>query len=462
MNKQYIKKGVAVILSVLMTASLLVGCGKSGEEKNPQPTDPVETNQQGGENKTGGEDEGKELSGTLTFMHFNPDEGPAFAKAFEDKYPGVKVEVEIITDQNDTYLNAITANIRTGTDVPDVFAAEAAFVKRLVNVDGGYEDLSQAPYNAEDLNDKLLPFTIDIGRSEDGKIRALSHQGTPSAIGYKRSLATEHLGTDDPDEIAKMFASKEKILETAEKLDKAGVNIFPGWNEVMRIYLGARDKGWVVDGKLVIDDKVHEMIDLVKELRDKGYEGEINAWTNQWSAAIEDEENFAWAIPTWGLRWIIISSMEGELENPKASAGEWGLAHASTPYSWGGTWFGISQDSENKELAWEFIKFLTLDEEQAEKHARETGDFTSNLAVIDKLANDDEFVHSLIGQNPYAFYKPIIDQFKGDLLTQYDGTIESAFQNAMDSYLAGNITKDQMFADFKAKVRDAFPNLEVE
>ena len=58
----------------------------------------------------------------------------------------------------------------------------------------------------------------------------------------------------------------------------------------------ARDKGWVVDGKLVIDDKVHEMIDLVKELRDKGYEGEINAWTNQWSAAIEDEENFAWAI----------------------------------------------------------------------------------------------------------------------------------------------------------------------
>ena len=117
---------------------------------------------------------------------------------------------------------------------------------------------------------------------------------------------------------------------------------------------------------------------------------------------------------TWGLRWIIISSMEGELENPKASAGEWGLACVYTIFM-GGTWFGISQDSENKELAWEFIKFLTLDEEQAEKHARETGDFTSNLAVIDKLANDDEFVHSLIGQNPYAFYKPIIDQFKGDL-----------------------------------------------
>ena len=106
MNKQYIKKGVAVVLSLLMTASLLVGCKKDPDQ--PQPTDPVKTEQPGGENKTGGEEKAKDLSGKLIFAHFNPDEGPALAKAFEDKYPGVKVEVEIITDQNDTYLNAIT------------------------------------------------------------------------------------------------------------------------------------------------------------------------------------------------------------------------------------------------------------------------------------------------------------------------------------------------------------------
>ncbi|MDQ2085482.1 ABC transporter substrate-binding protein [Herbivorax sp. ANBcel31] len=460
MNKQYIKKGVAVILSAIMTASLLVGCG--GEDTPPEPADPTPVEDENGDVGDDVGDDDKELSGELTFMHFNPNEGPALAEAFEAKHPGVSVEVEIVTDEEDAYLNAITQDIRSGGNVPDVFAAEVAFVKRLVNLEGGYEDLSQPPYNADQLDDKLLPYTLEVGTCDDGKIRALSHQGTPGAIGYKRTLAREHLGTDDPDEISEMFSSKEKILETAETLGQAGVNIFPAWDELMRIYLGSRDQGWVVDNKLVIDDKVHEMIDIAKELRDSGYDGEMRAWSSQWTAAIEDEENFAWAIPTWGLRWIIISSMEDELDNPMASAGEWGLAHAATPFSWGGTWIGMSQDSEDKELAWEFIKFLTLDEEQAEAHARESGDFTSNIAVIEKLANDDEFEHELIGQNPYAFYEPMIDEISGDIITEYDGTIEDAFTSAMDSFLEGSLTRDEMIDQFKRDVREAFHDLEVD
>ena len=462
MNRQYIKKGVAVILSVLMTASLLVGCGEK-TNGNDDPTPPPESKAPVGDNQgadNGGEDI-KELSGKLVFAHFNNDEASVLADAFTAKYPDVEIEVQITSRDDDAYFTAVTSDIRAGNP-PDVFAAEAADVKRLVNYEGGYDDLSAAPYNAEELYSKLLPFTIDIGKSEDGKIRALSHQGTPAAIGYKRSLAREHLGTDDPAKIAEMFSNKDKIIETAEKLGEAGVNIFPSWGELMRMYLGARQQPWVVDDKLVIDDKIHEMIDLVKELRDKKLEGEMSAWTPQWSAAIEDEENFAWAIPTWGLRWIIISGMDGEEDNPMATAGEWGLAEAPTPYSWGGTWFGIAKDSDNKDLAWEFIQFLTVDEEQAEAHARKTGDFTSNLAVIEKLSQDETFVHELIGQNPYEFFLPMIDEFRGELLTAYDGTIEDAFQNAMDSYLAGKLTKDEMFKQFKDQLRSDFPDLEID
>ncbi|TYQ16452.1 UNVERIFIED_CONTAM: ABC-type glycerol-3-phosphate transport system substrate-binding protein [Acetivibrio alkalicellulosi] len=460
MNKQYIKKGAAVVLSVLMTASLLVGCRDSGgDTPTPTPT-PADTGTDVGNNGDNGEE--KELTGKLSFAHFNEHEASELARAFMDRHPGVEVDVRITVRDNDAYVTAITSDIRSGADVPDVFAAEAADVKRLVNFEGGYEDLSAAPYNAETFDSKLLPFTIDIGRSNDGKIRALSHQGTPAAIGYKRTLAREHLGTDDPKDIAEMFSTPERMMQTAQTLGAAGVNIFPSWGELMRMYLGARSQPWVVDGKLVIDDKVNEMIDLVKEFRDNGYEGGMRAWTPQWSAAINDEENFAWAIPTWGLRWIIVSGMEDEEANPMATAGEWGLAEAPTPYSWGGTWFGMYSGSNNKELAWEFIKFLTIDEEQAEKHARASGDFTSNLAVIEKLANDDSFLHPLINQNPYAFYLPMVDSFRGELLTQYDGTIEDAFQNAMDSYLAGNLDRDGMFRQFKNQVKDDFPEIDVD
>ena len=105
---------------------------------------------------------------------------------------------------------------------------------------------------------------------------------------------------------------------------------------------------------------------------------------------------------------------------------------------------------------------MTLDEEQCEAHARKTGDFTSNLAVIEKLANDDSFAHPLIGQNPYKFYLPLLDQIRPNLITRYDGTIEDAFQEAMKSYLAGTLTKDEMFQQFKDKVRSDIHDIEVD
>ncbi|HQD29426.1 MAG TPA: hypothetical protein PLR29_09350, partial [Acetivibrio saccincola] len=111
MNKQYIKKGVAVVLSVLMTASLLVGCKKDTDQ--PQLISPAETQQNGGEETQGsGKEEKKELKGTLVFAHFNNDEASVLAKAFEAKYPGVKVEVQITDRANDAYVTAVTSDIR--------------------------------------------------------------------------------------------------------------------------------------------------------------------------------------------------------------------------------------------------------------------------------------------------------------------------------------------------------------
>ena len=166
-----------------MTASLLVGCKKILINHSQQIQ---KTEQPGGENKTGGGEKAKDLSGKLIFAHFNNDEASALVDAFKAKYPNVEIEVQITDRANDAYVTTVTSDIRAGNP-PDVFAAEAADVKRLVNYEGGYEDLSDAPYNAEDLKTKLLPYTIEIGRSDDGKIRLIT-SGTLAAIGYKRSL----------------------------------------------------------------------------------------------------------------------------------------------------------------------------------------------------------------------------------------------------------------------------------
>ncbi|NLD50632.1 MAG: extracellular solute-binding protein [Clostridiaceae bacterium] len=166
MNSQFLKRAASIVVSGLMITSLLVGCGPKDEPiTNVEPSASVEPS------KDPGGDTPKELKGEFTFWHFNKDEGPLLAKAFEDKYPGVKINVQITADSDMAYQNKVTAALRAGKGMPDLYAVESAYVKRFVNMPGGFEDLSAAPYNAEELTSKMISYTIDIGRSDDGKIR---------------------------------------------------------------------------------------------------------------------------------------------------------------------------------------------------------------------------------------------------------------------------------------------------
>lgn len=199
---------------------------------------------------------------------------------------------------------------------------------------------------------------------------------------------------------------------------------------------------------MVVDPKMNEFVKTVKALNDEGAQDSLEAWTPQWSAAIQDDTHFAYAIPTWGIPWIIDVN---QAENEKKT-GNWGLAQGPAAYTWGGTWFGMYSKSQNKELAWEFIKFITLDEEQSKAWAKSSGDFISNLNVINELSKDTTFVNATVNQNPYEFFAPSIDKINGSIITQYDDTITNAFQTAMLSYLAGTTTEEQMWAQFKEQV----------
>lgn len=457
MNSQFLKKIASLAISGLVATSLLVGCGpdKPGTDPTSAP-DPTSAGTQT-ENTKKPED----FSGTVTFWHFNDDEASVIKEAFEAVYKNVTVDLQVTADTDGAYQTLMTNTLRSGSGVPDVYALEAAFVKRFVNIPNALKDLSAAPFDAESLKDKLVSYTVDIGRSDDGKIRALSHQACPGAVGYKRDLAKEYLGTDDPTEISAMLSTPEKMLETARKLKTESdgkVKMFAGMADVLEIYLGARSKGWVVDGKLVIDPKIEDYVKIMKTMTDEGLHGNLPAWEPPWSAAIEDDEHFAYAIPTWGIPWIIRVNQAED----KRDKGDWALAEGPYRYTWGGTWYGMYSDTENEELAWELVKFITADDKHLEAWGRDTGDIVSNLSVIDKIAADSSFVDKTVNQNTYEFFKPLLAGIDGSLITEYDDVIKSAFQDAMMTYLAGNTTEDQMWAQFKDQVRSDLDELEVE
>ncbi|SNT20151.1 ABC-type glycerol-3-phosphate transport system, substrate-binding protein [Anaerovirgula multivorans] len=452
MKRMHLMRTITLLLCAILIMLSFTACSKPVESPAPAET-PQEEPQEATEKTP------EDFTGTLTFWHFNNDEGPKLAEAFMAKYPNVVVETQITADTDLAYQNKITSAIRAGSGMPDVFAAENAFVKRFVNLPGGYANISAAPYHAETLVGRNIPYTVDIGKDNSGNIKALSWQACPGGVGYKRDLALEYLGTDNPDEIAAMLSTPEKILETARNLKQASngkVKLFVGTEDLYKIYVGSRTQPWVKDNKLMIDPKMMEFVDIAKTLREEGLEGGIRQWTPAWSAAVADDEHVAYAIPTWAIQWVVAVNAGDEAE-----AGRWGIA-TPIPYYEGGTWAGVSEQSQNKELAWEFVKFLATDADHLRDWAKATGDFVNHLDIVDELMNDSDFVNKTVDQNTYQVYGPMVDKIDGGLITQYDDQMRVAFLNIMQTYLAGNINKEEFLQEFKDQIQADITDLIIE
>ncbi len=455
MKRTYLKKAFALTTVIALSASMFAGCGDNKPEEPANTTSNTDTSS----TSTDTGSTTAELSGDLLFWHFNKDEGPQLAKQFEGKNPKVKVQVQITPTDNLAYRNKVTAAARAGSGLPDILALEAGFVKYMVNLPNCTEDLTAL--GAEEVAKNLVPYTVDIGKDKDGIIRGLSWQAAPGTIGYKRSIAKEYFGTDDPEQVAALLAP-DKIVDTAKTLaQKSGGKavLVPGLDELTRVYMGGRTQPWIVDNKLVIDQVMLDYIDVAKQLRDLKQEGGLRAWKPAWASAVADNKHMCWAIPPWGIPWIIEVN-----DKDRKDKGEWALAKPSYNYYWGGTWLGVGYGSKNKELAWEFIKFTVADQENLASWAKTAnGDCIGTIENIKANAADDSLVVKTLNQNPYKVFEPFIAGIDGKMITEYDDTITNDFNDKLETYLAGKYKdKDTMLKEFKKKVKTDIPTLEVD
>jgi hypothetical protein len=467
-----------LILSLVLTLGLLLGaCTPAAEPTDAAPGDTGDT---GDTEPT--EEMDTEEQVTLTVMSFT-NELMTMAVAFEERYPNVNVEFTMLPMTDGEYQTKLKASIGTA-DVPDVVALEAAFVKEWVEADflANLNDLLPV---AEAL--QTYPAVIEVG-SHEGVTKAYSYQATPGAFFYRRSIAIECFGTDDPAEIQALVADLDKFVEAAATLKECsgGDYYMVGTSgETFNPFLANRSQPWIVDDTLVIDPKVEEFVDFAKLFRDEGYESQASQWTEGWFAGMSDtlvdaegtsKRIFSYFLPTWGLPYVLIP-------NSGDTGGDWAMINGPLAYQWGGTWVGAMADSPNLDWAKEFVKFVALDEQNLtnwatgvytneylraidpsvpEDQAQAPGDFVSSQVVVEKIISTfdgSELYEWLGGQNNYAAFADAAPNVNGSLLTGSDDAIQRALQDQLDQYLLGEITKEEMWDLWLAQVRNEFPEL---
>ncbi len=182
----------------------------------------------------------------------------------------------------------------------------------------------------------------------------------------------------------------------------------------------------------------------------------VNVWDAEaFEEATKDmdkTEVFAFGLPAWGVLTL--------RDNVKDTSGSWGVC-AGPAYGFdGGTYIGISSQSEKKEAAWEYVKFCTLNEETAEWWIEfSEGDTVSLKSALEKHKDDANEVYG--GQKLYAFWLQQAEGIDTSKVTRYDTAIGDAWGNAISAVKTGEKTKEEAINEFYDKIESTYPDITV-
>ncbi|MEK3708325.1 extracellular solute-binding protein [Paenibacillus sp. FSL R7-0198] len=388
----------------------------------------------------------------ITVWSFTDEAGYAIEK-FEQKYPDIKVN--FVNIPGNFYITKLKSALQTTSKAPDVFMIENANIRELIDVPY-LENLSASPYNANELIQEQYAFVQANEQDSEGNVRAIGYQGTPGGIYYRRDLAKKYLGTDDPEKVGSQIDTWEKIFEIGEKVQQLSgnkVHALANWNAISNSYDGIP---WVKDGKLVIDPTYLEVLDLVREARERNVLAEYEDGSAGYAASMQKGEVMFYPGATWALQYTFKA-------NAPDTEGMWGLAQGPSAFSAGGTYIAMYSKSDKKDLAWKFIEFYNFNHDFLSELAKEQDYFTSNMVVNDELASSLSSSY-LGGQKHFEFFSEAAKRVPVYERTKYDATINNdIYKIVLQLYLNKDIqTKEEVVKRIKRDVTLRFPELEVD
>lgn len=480
-----LKKLTALLLAGLMALSL-VACGGDADTDADASTPATGSTENTGDASSSA---ASDLSGELVVWTLAADL-EQFSARFMEQNHNVTIETVVIAPAD--YPTKVETALLGNDSSVDIIVGEPQMLESMFDA-GFFEDLDQAPYNAQSYDGQIVDYVWDMGKDADGVQRAIGYQITASGIYYRRDIAETVFGTSDPEEVAKYFADYNTIIETGKTLKDAGYRIFASDSELQYC---SGDSAWVIDGKLNVDQGRYDYMDLCVEL----YQQDLTAYAAQWTApwyqgmsgpvpildasimwgdwgtdedgntnlnvwdadnfnanvgnyTDESAEIFAYGLPAWGVLTL--------RDNVQETSGNWGVCAGPAYGFGGGTFIGISSLSESKDLAWEYLKFCTLNEDTADWWITASeGDCVSLISALEKHADDENATYG--NQKMYAFWLEQAQGIDYSKVTQYDKAIGDAWGSAITSVKEGTMSKEDAVEEFYNTVAATYPELTIE
>ena len=451
------KKVVAVLLSTVTVIGLFAGCGGSSGSGN---------------SVTESAEEGK----VINIYSWNDE----FRTRLEAIYPevestsddgtvttlkdGTEIHWVINPNQDGVYQQKLDEALLNQADAAaddkvDIFLSETDYVYKYTDADADVavplEDLGIDPDT--DLADQY-EFTKVTASDQNGVQRGSTWQCCPGLLVYRRDIAKDVFGTDDPEAVGEKVKDWDTLAATAEELKAKGYYTFASYADTFRLYGNSIDEPWVADGETVlkVNQTIMNWVDDSKEWLDAGYFDKTvkGQWNDDWNKSMASTSKvFAFLLPAWGIDFTLNPNWDGE-------DGAWAVTNPPQEYNWGGSYIHAATGTDNPEHVKDIILSLTADKENLLKISKDYLDFTNTVSGMQEAAQNPEFASDFLGgQNPYEYFAPVAENIKIAPLSAYDQGCVELIQNSFGDYFQGNVDYDKAKTNFETAIVERYPDI---
>lgn len=396
-------------------------------------------------------------------------------KEYAERHPEFNYKVNRYNSMEDEFytLQLINERMQSGSkDIVDIYCVPDVYSREVIKGEFSrhactYRELG-IDVDAALKKADIPQHVIDAGSNPDGELIALPYVTGANVFMYRRSIARDVWGTDDPDKIAGIIGAGadkwDRFLEAAQTLKEHGCYMVPGLTDLSFMIDSSPAASFMKsDDEREINPKWLEFMDVSKSMLDRGYMKGTQYWSEEWSKALNgkgDKPVFGFVIP-----YEYISFLSKDDNYLKSTAGDWAICLPPFKTSMGNfTGILVNKDSPNKDALGPLIEWLTLDISETglqyslandtliDKNRREYeylgGKWPVTSGTI--LKNTDSSIDFLGGQNiDPVLYDALIKQKGKHNYWSSGSSVFSRWLEQMNAYLTGEKDRETAVADYK-------------
>jgi multiple sugar transport system substrate-binding protein len=320
-----------------------------------------------------------------------------------EKETGIKVDY--LMNNHGDHHTKLTTNLATGSGAGDVIVVDVEKIGPFV-ASGGLVNLSEK-YGADKYAESFAPYAWAQGKGADGDVYGMPVDLGPGVMYYRTDIF-EKAGID----INEAIKDWDSYIAAGEKLKQQNVQLIASAADVAQAIIFTtvpEGEGLYFDkdgNPVVTSERFVHAFEVAKEIRDKGLDGRILAWSNEW---YEGFRNGTFATQLSGA-WLL-----GHLNNWIApeTAGSWGVSNLPDGIygSWGGSFLSIPTQSKHQDDAWKLIEYMTTKREIQLQHFDTIAAFPANTTTYDDPMFEEK-IEFLGGQQARLLFAEVAQNIK--------------------------------------------------